>query len=41
MRTFDGVWHRVGNVWLIVEGGRSVAEDITVSEALTVRTGSR
>ena len=37
--TFDGVWHRIGKAWLTVEDGRSVAQDITVSEALTVRTG--
>ena len=36
---FDGVWHRIGKVWLIVEGGRSVAQDIAVSKALTVKAG--
>jgi hypothetical protein len=36
---FDGIWHRIGGVWLIVQDGRSVAQDIAVSKALTVKAG--
>jgi hypothetical protein len=36
----DSVWHRIGKVWLIVDDGRSVQQDITVSKTLTVRPGS-